>query len=170
VDTESAVDQVRSIGSHEGTLRDIVHALKYDGRRSLAATLARLMSAAAPAFIADADAVVPVPLHPARRRARGFNQASDLARTLGPPVVHALRRTRATSSQTTLPSDKRHVNVDGAFAPTRHLRRLAGCTVLLVDDVRTTGATLDACAKVLKAERVARVWAITAARVATPRV
>jgi len=112
---------------------------------------------------------VPVPLHRARRRSRGFNQADDLARHIGPPVVHALRRTRHTRTQTALPAPERRANVAGAFAVTSRAAALLGATVLLVDDVRTTGATLEACATALKEQAGVRaVFALTAARVETP--
>jgi ComF family protein len=126
------------------------------------------MRQAAGDLLADAAAVVPVPLHASKRRARGFNQAHDLARHLGPPVVHALRRTRATNTQTALAAAERHANVSGAFAPTRHVRTLGGMVVVLVDDVHTTGATLEACAEVLKCAGVREVRAVTAARAETP--
>src|SRR5207237_8576511 len=81
---------------------------------------------------------------------RGFNQAADLARHLGLPLVAALRRTRPTPTQTSLPAAQRHGNVRDAFAATFRADRLAGRSVLLVDDVSTTGATLEACARVLQ--------------------
>ncbi|HZT77809.1 MAG TPA: ComF family protein [Vicinamibacterales bacterium] len=164
-----AVDRARTVGEYSGALRAIVHALKYDGRRSLARPLAALMrTRGAPLFDAVACAV-PVPLHASRRRHRGFNQSADLARHLGVPVVHALRRIRATATQADLPASQRHRNVRDAFAATRAARTLAGATVLLIDDVSTTGATLDACARALKAAGIAEVRALTAARVVTSR-
>jgi len=166
---QPAVTQARAIGPHTGALRGIVHALKYERRRSLAAPLGRLMHEAGAEVIAGCTAAVPVPLHRARRRARGFNQADDLARHLGLPVVRALRRVRPTRTQTTLPAGARHDNVAGAFTVTRRVAGLRGTVVLLVDDVRTTGATLDACAVALKQAGVREVRALTAARVATPR-
>jgi ComF family protein len=114
-----------------------------------------------------ASCVVPVPLHPSRRRERGFNQARDLARHLGLPVVEALARIRRTPPQTELSAAERRKNLDGAFATTRHARRLAGAIVILVDDVSTTGATLDACASALRDAGVNEVRALTAARVVT---
>lgn len=158
------VDRVRSIGAYDGALRAIVHALKYDGRRSLARPLGGLMCARGVEVIAGADVVVPVPLHASRRRARGFNQADDLARAIGLPVVYALRRVRATADQVQLPAIERHRNVRDAFAVTRRIDRLAGRVVVLVDDVRTTGATLDACARALKQAGVGEVRGLTAAR------
>jgi ComF family protein len=112
---------------------------------------------------------VPVPLHHARRRERGFNQATDLAAHMGLPLVSALRRVRATATQAGLPASRRHGNVRGAFGTRRGARDLRGAVVVLIDDVSTTGATLDACARALKAAGVREVRALTAARVATLR-
>jgi ComF family protein len=165
--TRRHVDRSRAIGAYEGALRSIVHALKYDGRRSLAGPLAALMRARARDLLDGVDAAVAVPLHPSRRRERGFNQAADLARGLRVPVCRALRRIRATSAQSSLPAGRRHGNVRGAFRLTRTARRLIGKTVVLVDDVCTTGATLEACARTLKEGGVAQVRALTAARVVT---
>lgn len=158
------VDHARSIGEYDGALGAIIHAVKYEGRRSLAVPLARLMRERGSDMLEDADFLVPVPLHRSRRRARGFNQAHDLARHLGPPVLLALRKVRATPTQTGLPAARRHRNVRNAFALTRAARRLAGSTVVLIDDVRTTGATLEACARTLKNAEVREVRALTAAR------
>jgi len=114
--------------------------------------------------LAGASIVVPVPLHRSRQRARGFNQAAALARHLGVPVVPALRRLRATPSQTDLPAARRHANVRDAFGLRRGVD-IDGLCVVLVDDVSTTGATLDACARVLVRAGAEDVRAITAARV-----
>jgi ComF family protein len=162
------VDRTRAAGDYSGSLRGIIHALKYDGRRTVARMLGARMREAGLDLIADANVCVPVPLHHARRRSRGFNQAEDLARHLGVPVVHGLRRIRATETQALLPANGRLANVDGAFRATRRGTRLRGASVLLVDDVRTTGATLDACAHALKQAGAREVYALTAARVAVP--
>jgi ComF family protein len=159
------LDRARAVGDYDGRLRAIVHALKYEGRRSLARPLAALMRERGAALVEAADVAVPVPLHPSRRRHRGFNQAADLARHVGMPVSHALRRVRATATQTGLPAAQRHRNVRGAFALTRRVRDVIGRTVLLIDDVSTTGATLEACARVLKEAGARQVLALTAARV-----
>jgi ComF family protein len=145
-----------------------VHALKYKSHYSIARQLGERMRVAGADVLNDASVVVPVPLHRRRERARGFNQAAELARYLGLPVVHALRRVRNTSSQTGLPAARRHANVRNAFVLGRRAR-LAGRIVVLVDDVSTTGATLDACARQLVLAGVREVRAITAARVATRR-
>ena len=161
---EILITSGRALGEYQGSLRAILHALKYDARRSVAKGLAlRLLPVAGP-VLEGADAVVPVPLHRSRQRARGFNQAAEIARHLPLPAAHALRRRRATPSQTDLPAAQRHANVRGAFA----LRRGAAVenrVLVLIDDVSTTGATLDACARVLLAAGAREVRALTAARV-----
>jgi ComF family protein len=162
----AAFDRGRAAGEYEGTLREIIHAFKYDGRRSLARPLAAMMRTAGAELLRDADFVVPVPLHPWRRFRRGFNQAEELARWLERPVVNALRRARATQPQSGLTARQRRRNVRNAFRLSRRLRRrtLQDATVVLVDDVRTTGATLDACARVLKDAGARHVRVITVAR------
>jgi ComF family protein len=115
-------------------------------------------------MLEGADAAVPVPLHPTRRRARGFNQAEDLARHLAIPVSLALRRVVATTTQADLSGAERQTNVREAFGATRAARALAGKTVVLVDDVTTTGATMMSCAGVLLAAGVAEVRMIAAAK------
>ena len=164
-----AVDWACAVDLYEGRLRDIIHALKYERRRSIAKPLGGLMRESGAAMLATADLAVPVPLHPRRERARGFNQADDLARQLGLPVAPLLRRVRYTVSQIELPADERHQNVRDAFALIPDPRSPIPGVVVLVDDVSTTGATLDACARVLKAAGVKEVRALTAARVVTGR-
>jgi ComF family protein len=155
---------MRAIGDYDGSLRAILHALKYDGRRSLAVSVAdRMRRECADALIA-ADVLVPVPLHRRRQRARGFNQAEELARHIGLPVCVALKRIRPTASQTGLPAAQRHKNVRDAFR-LRWRASVGGLRVVLVDDVCTTGATLEACARVLREAGAGDVRAITAARV-----
>ena len=117
-------------------------------------------------LLTGADAVVPVPLHRRRRRARGFNQAEDLARHLDRPVLLALARVRATVSQTDLPAARRHANVRNAFA-VRRRSDVRGLRVVIVDDVCTTGATLESCARALRDAGAREVSALTAARVAS---
>jgi len=162
------VDRARAIGAYDGALRSVIHALKYEGRRSLARPLGALMRQRGADMLEAAACAIPVPLHPSRRRHRGFNQAADLANHLGVPVVPALRRVRATATQTGLPAGRRHRNMRGAFAATRAAAALSGSIVVLVDDVSTTGATLEACARALKEAGVAEVRALTAARVVSP--
>ena len=154
----------RAIGAYDGTLRSIIHALKYGGRRSVARSLAALLARHGAPLLADADLVVPVPLHRSRKRARGFNQAAEIARHLPIAMRDVLRRVRPTSSQTDLPAAERHANVRDAFA-VRRTARFDNCVVVLVDDVSTTGATLEACARVLREAGAREVRALTVARV-----
>jgi len=168
VRTRRVITRARAIALYDGRLREILHALKYGGRRSLARPLGRLMAAAGPTILDDADVAVPVPLHFARRYTRGFNQAADLAAHIGLPVLHALRRRRMTATQTELPEHERHRNVHEAFAVRRLARaRLHGSIAVVVDDVSTTGATLDACARALLDAGAREVRALTAARAAS---
>ena len=171
--------RLASVGAYEGRLRDIIHALKYDGRRSIAPRLGALMRQAGAPVLDGVDAVVPVPLHRRRERQRGFNQADDLAQALGLPVLRALRRVTFTVPQVDLPADERRRNVRDAFAlasrrwwlpvPGSRLPAPAGLVLVLIDDVATTGATLEACATVLMGAGAREVRALTAARVATAR-
>jgi ComF family protein len=167
------VDAARSAGLYEGSLREIVHAFKYEGRRGLASPLAAMMRTAGASLLHDADLLVPVPLHVWRRVRRGFNQSDDLARRLDVPVMRLLMRARATAPQTGLTAAARRRNVRDAFrlspfVPRGARRQLEGRIVVLVDDVRTTGATLDACASVLKDAGAGEVRALTVARAVPP--
>lgn len=160
----------RAVAAYEGRLRDILHALKYEGRRSVARHLAQMMAVAAAPLLENADFVVPVPLHFVRHYRRGFNQAEELAKYLPLRVVRALRRRRSTATQTDLPEAQRHTNVKNAFAVRRRARHdVKNATILLVDDVSTTGATLDECARALLAAGAKEVRALTAARAVSRR-
>ena len=161
-----------SAGNYEGPLRDIIHAFKYERRRSLAAPLGAALRESGAEVLRGAACVVPVPLHPWKRLRRGFNQASDLARHTGVPVVHALWRTRATPAQAGLTATARRRNVSGAFRMAPWLSRAAreryieDRIVVVVDDVRTTGTTLEACVEVLQRAGAREVRTLTVARAA----
>lgn len=166
----------RATGVYDGTLKALIHACKYGRHRGVGAVLSARLRQHGAAVLAGADAVVPVPLHPWRQLRRGFNQADDLAVGLGLPVWRILRRTRLGRAQASLPVSRRHANVRGAYAPAWRYRmrvgvpRVTGAVVVLVDDVMTTGATLSACARVLRRMGAREVRALTAARaVAGPR-
>ncbi|ODS55707.1 MAG: hypothetical protein ABS36_08890 [Acidobacteria bacterium SCN 69-37] len=170
-------EAARSAGAYTGALKAIIHAFKYDGRRTLAVPLAALLREAGATLLADADAVVPVPLHPWRAMARGFNQADDLARHLGLDVWHPIRRIRHGPPQARLGRRERQTNVAHAFThrPLFMLdwdrvraARLQNRAVVLVDDVMTTGATIDGCTRALLDAGVGRVRALTVARVPAP--
>ncbi len=160
-----------SLGPLDGTLRVLVHALKYHGRRRVAERLAELLLArddAAELLSADC-LLLPVPLHPRRQRERGFNQAEllagALARRCGRPLLAgALVRRKDTPSQTGLSATARRANMAGAFAVRRRAAVQARC-IVLVDDVATTGATARACALALRAAGAGEVRLLTAARV-----
>lgn len=163
----------RSGALFEGPVRELIHTFKYERRRSLSRVLARLMCRAGSSLLEDADAVVPVPLHPVRAFRRGFNQADDLACGLGLPVWRALSRARRGPTQASLSAHDRRRNLAGAFGPAFSWRLsrkrefdLRGRTVVLVDDVLTTGATADACAAALLDLGVRTVRVLTAARAA----
>ena len=145
-----------------GAARQLIRALKFGYQDEAAAALAAGMAQCFPAH--QYDALVPVPLYRTRRRERGANQARILcdgisART-GLPVLEALRRIRSTKAQTKLSGRERQRNVAGAFALTREVK---GLRLLVVDDVRTTGATARACAAELTAGGAACVAVLTAA-------
>ena len=155
-----------AIGEYDGVLREIIHALKYQGRRSTAPRLSALMAEQGIHVLRGADGVVPVPLHAKRERERGFNQADDLARGLGLPVIPLLRRVKSTRPQVELAASARRLNVEGAFEVI-DLPGRPPQVLVLVDDVTTTGATLEACARVLREAGAREVRALTAARVSS---
>ena len=161
------IDGIRSVVVFEGSLRQAIHHLKYTGRSSLAEPLGSFLSAYWRACPLPADLIVPVPLHAARWRERGYNQstllATQLSRASGLPLIEAaLIRIRATAPQITLNAAEREANVSGAFEA--HADLVHGRRVLLVDDVCTTGATLAACSQALKQAGATSVWALTLAR------
>lgn len=168
----------RSAGRYDGSLRKIVHAFKYQGRRALAQPLAALLHDTGRDLLSGADAVVPVPLHPLRALERGFNQSDDLARALGLPVWRVLRRVRHGPPQASLPAARRNANVRASFAVAWRWRlasrahptvRLHNRVVVLIDDVMTTGATLEACSQALLDAGVRSVRALTVARAVAGR-
>ncbi len=160
-----------SLGPYEGALRTVIHELKYRGRKRVARRLAEALLAqpGAEDLLRGSDVLVPVPLHPRRRRERGFNQAEvvaeELARRVGRPcATGALVRRKDTTPQAGLSAAQRRRNVAGAFA-VRRQPLVAGRVVALVDDVLTTGATAQACARALLAAGASEVRLLAVARV-----
>lgn len=163
--TPSASIPVDSAGVYDGMLRNIIHSWKFERRQSLARPLAALLVDRCPQALEGCEVAVPVPMTPWRKWRRGFNQADDLAGRLGVPVSRALSRWRPRPAQSTLPSSRRRSNLEtSVFVPRWRSRAVLGRAVLLVDDVVTTGATIDACAAALGDAGAADVRAITVAR------
>lgn len=167
-----------AVGIYEGPLRSAIHALKYDGKLRVARVLGRslYLKANESGLRKTADLIVPVPLHPARLRKRGFNQSillvqqwdcfrdSSMDAPRKPMVCReALQRIRNTRPQMSLGKKERQTNIVGAFKVGRGIH-LEGKRILLVDDVLTTGATVAECAQVLLKAGAAKVDVLTAAR------
>jgi ComF family protein len=154
--------------------RALVHALKYGDRLDLAPLLGRWMSYAGREILAEADALVPVPLHWRRLWARRFNQSAMLAATVSaesgvPVAAAALKRIKATVQQVGLTRTQRATNVQGAFrVPNEGRADVVGRRLVLVDDVLTSGATVEGCTRALLRAGAANVDVLIFARVADP--
>jgi ComF family protein len=164
---EAVTIDVTSAARYAEPLRDGIHTFKYDGTPDLAGSLGQLMAEAWVNGGLQADVLVPVPLHPRRRRERGYNQSELLAKKIGALVgvtvdMAIIRRVRYTDQQAMLARDERRNNVHGAFKA--EPARSNGKHIMLVDDVFTTGATLSECAATLLGAGAWRVSAMTLAR------
>ncbi len=162
-----SLEAVITVARFESPLREAIHRLKYSGQEALAAALAGLMACRWRESAFSVDVIIPVPLHPRRFRERGFNQAAVLACCLGsllrlPVLERALVRTRYTRPQVGLGVEERAANVKGAFSCSGG--QVWGKDVLLIDDVCTTGATLEACGAALKAAGARKIYGLTLAR------
>jgi ComF family protein len=163
----SSLDAILAVAVFADPLRPAIHALKYENNTALAAPLGSMMVGLwRRGGMPRTDLILPVPLHTRRQAERGYNQSRLLARVLGrgvgvPVDEQALIRSRATLPQVDLGFAERRQNVEGAFACRGDLK---GKTVVVVDDVCTTGATLEACAAALRAGGAAGVWGFTLAR------
>lgn len=160
--------QMRAPLRYQEPTSDLIHRFKYEGYSALGRSLARFLIAGWPNWEQAPDLIIPIPLHPKRRRHRGYNQSELLARPLGVAksilvCASALRRTRDTIPQVGLGPDERQSNVRGAFEADATV--VDGRHVLLVDDVLTTGATMSAAAEALLAAGAASVSAYCLARV-----
>ena len=166
-----AYHRARAAVRYDDISRALVHALKYGDRIDLAPIMGRWMARAGHELLKDADAIIPVPLHWRRLWARRFNQSMLLSQQIsgetGVPVADAaLRRIKATAQQVGLSQSERAQNVQGAFrVPPDRKAEVAGRRVVLVDDVLTSGATSDACARALLRVGAANVDLLVFARV-----
>jgi ComF family protein len=164
-----AFNRARAAVRYDEIARTLVHALKYGDRLDLAPTMGQWMAAAGRELLAEADGLAPVPLHWRRLWTRRFNQAAALARAIsqacGVPVTDgALKRVKATAQQVGLTKTERAANMAGAFrVPDKAV--VAGRRFVLVDDVLTSGATSEACARVLLRAGAANVDVLVFARV-----
>jgi ComF family protein len=169
-----AYERARAAVCFDETARVLVHALKYGDRLDLAPMMGRWMANAGRELTREADLLVPVPLHWRRQWARRFNQsallADVIAKASGLKVAHrALRRLKATPQQVGLARTERAVNVRGAFGvPKGRRREVEGRRLILVDDVLTSGATLEACTKALERAGAVHVDVLVFARVVAP--
>ncbi len=167
-------DRARAIARYSQTMRDLIQGFKYGDRQEGLRLFTRWLARAGKDLLADADLVVPVPLYRSRLWARRFNQSALLAQGLSrqtgvPADCFALKRTRRTASQVGLTAAQRKRNVEGAFKvePGR-VGAIDGKSVVVVDDVITTGATVEACARILKRAGTARVDVFALARAVEP--
>jgi ComF family protein len=162
-----------SVMRYDEASKATILALKHGDRLDLIPPLARWLARTGRPFLEETDIIVPVPLHPVRLWWRRYNQSAEIARSLGtvtgtPVDLLALTRKRPTPSQGAMPSAKaRRRNMQGAFA-VREGASLKGSSVLLVDDVMTTGATVEACSRALKRAGASQVSVLTLARVVRP--
>lgn len=165
---QADIDGIRAPYQFEGTIRKAVHDLKYHNIRALAVPLAGLLSEYLRTEPIETDVIMPVPLHPRRLRERGYNQSALLARELGRLTGTALEEAALVRGKYLLPQartgsvEERRSNVAGAFSLARQV--VQDKRVLLIDDVSTSGATLNECASVLKAGGARAVWGLTLAR------
>jgi ComF family protein len=166
-----AYRKARAAVRFDDVARDLVHAFKYGDRMDLAPSLGRWMAVAGGELLAEADMLVPVPLHWRRLWARRFNQSMALAQAVsrhsGVAVAGGLlKRVKSTAQQVGLSRPERARNVQGAFrVPDGERAQVAGRRFVLIDDVLTSGATVDACARALLRAKAAHVDVLVFARV-----
>lgn len=162
---QTAIDGIRSPFRFEGAMRQAIHQLKYQNLKAISSSLAALLADYLLLTPLPGEALVPVPLHPRRLRERGYNQAALLAKELGklmnlPVIMDCLIRVKEAKPQVrTTTVKERRENVTGAFVCRGD--KINGKQIILIDDVCTSGATLEACATALKNNGAISIWGLT---------
>jgi len=167
--TGMVLPRTRALGYYTPPLLPLIHALKYEGKKSLVKILGRALAGLlnSDPILRKADAIVPIPLHPARERERGFNQAFllglEIAQLTGIPLVNVLKRKKNTKSQTQLVTEERILNMQGAFS-LKDQRIVNNQKIVLIDDVITSGATINSAAQTLLSAGAGAVYGLVIAR------
>ncbi len=166
-------DRARAVARYSSTMQELIQSFKYGDRHEGLALFGRWMAAAGAELVADADLIVPVPLYRSRLWSRRFNQSAMLAKWVGrlanvPVDCFLLARVKRTPSQVGLTAAQRRRNVAGAFRVTCPRAHIQGKRIIVIDDVITTGATADACARTLKRAGASRVDVLALARAVEP--
>ncbi|MBU1066149.1 ComF family protein [bacterium] len=163
------LDTILPVFEFNDTIQKIIHGLKYSGYKSSGVHLGRLMAAQLPQdFLVKDTVLMPVPLHPLKKRERGYNQSMYIARGIAEISGNIIRdnvlnRVKNTVTQTHLDAHERHANMQNAFAVNRSCDLSGIYSIVLIDDVFTTGATMNAAATVLKSRGVASIRGLTVA-------
>ena len=174
IDIRLSLERIWSVAVYDGVLKKLIHQFKYKEKKYLANPLGKLLVDFVEEYLEEErfDYIVPIPLEKARQKKRGYNQAELLAQVLGeavnkPILTHLVKRRKKTKPQFGLKKEERFENLSGAFeisgSDKEDVVTIAGKTVLLLDDLATTGATLDECAKILKRAGVSEVYALVLA-------
>lgn len=174
IDIKLSLERIWSVAVYEGVLNELIHQFKYREKKYLAHLLGKLLVDFVEKYLKEErfDYIIPIPLEKARQKKRGYNQAELLARVLGevtnkPILTNLVERRKKTKPQFGLNREERFENLAGAFEISiigeEDVSTIAGTTILLLDDLATTGATLDECARVLKTAGVSEVHALVLA-------
>ena len=174
IDIKLSLERIWSVAVYDGVLKELIHQFKYKEKKYLANPLGKLLVDFVEKYLKEEkfDYIVPVPLEKARQKKRGYNQAELLAWVLGeavdkPILTDLVERRKKTKPQFGLDREERVENLSGAFeiskSGERNISTIAGKTVLLLDDLATTGATLDECARVFKEAGASEVYGLVLA-------
>jgi competence protein ComFC len=167
--TNVILPRTRALGFYSEPFPPLIHALKYQGKKSLAEIFGKGLTGLlnSDPVLKQADAIIPIPLHPARQRERGYNQtellAIELSRQTGIPIISTLKRKKNTKSQTILDPDRRQENMRGAFV-VKNTPLVLNKKVILIDDVMTSGATISSAAQTLSKAGADEVYGLVIAR------